>query len=166
MRATVSTLDQPAICLEPKHDIKSETGCFTWNMGGWKAHEHILRDWLSQNEAHIGFIQETHLTSDGQATAERTLAKYGYRGAWSSPAELQRTRNGHLRVGWGTCPGVAIITKADRDVHVLRPKTKAAQQLVRGGRLILARALIAAMPILLVNLYAPAGKESVPPEEF
>ena len=163
--ATCEAMANAAVLANPENmnggQTSSDVSCFSWNMGGWKAHEHILDEWLQKPQKQIGFLQETHLSRDGQQSATRNLEKVGYKCYWSSPAELQRTKNGHLRVGWGNCPGVALVAHQGLNVQMANPRTKSAQQLVQKGRLILARAFIAAVPLLLINMYTPAGKEKV-----
>ena len=87
------------------------------------------------------------------------MQRKSYRCCWSGPAPLNRSSNGRLRVGWGQCPGVAIVAHEDLHVEAKRPKTKAAQRWVCGGRLLLAQALIASIPVLLINMYSHSGHE-------
>ena len=51
-------------------------------------------------------VQETHLTNDGQKSADLMVNELGCDACWSAPTKLSRSKDGTLRVGWGPCPGV------------------------------------------------------------
>ena len=137
-----------------------EVEAYTWNMGGWRAHAHILERWMTEGCRRIGFLQETHLSEDGQRSMQRELLKHNYTGCWGPCATRHRISNGRLRVDWGKCPGVAIIAHKELQICPRPVKTDAARKWFDSGRLLLAQVLAAATPILLICCYAPAGKEA------
>ena len=78
---------------------------------------------------YVMFLQETHLTRDGQKTAQRTVNAVQYEGNWGAAAEWKRTNKGFLRTDWGACPGVAILTHTSIQASPCHPRTPK----VRGG---------------------------------
>ena len=128
-------------------------------MSGWRANAHVLDQWLSLNPHQIAFLQETHVTQDTQTSIEAEMKRKGYTCCWGKSADRSRIANGRLRVNWGACPGVAIMAPTELQPCQKKPKTEAATRWFERGRLILAQILASALPILLICLYLPAGKE-------
>ena len=132
--------------------------CLDWNLGGWRQHAPQVLEKASEAPC-VMFLQETHLTRDGQRSAQKTLNAMDYEGNWGAAAEWKRTSKGFLRTDWGACPGVAILTHTSLQASPCHPKTPQGKRWWQCGRMVMSRVVMTALPVLLMCLYTPAGKE-------
>ena len=133
--------------------------CLTHNLGGWAQNQDKLKEFLPSEGPSVTLLQETHLSTDSVKTASATLRRQGFQSLWTPGAQRKRVKSGHVRVDWGTCPGVGMVASDSIDLLPRPPRTPGGRRWWEGGRLLMAQIKVLGIPLLLLCLYAPAGRE-------
>ena len=135
-----------------------EARIVTWNMGGWKAQTHALQHMMKRDAIPtIYLLQETHLKSIQMHRAHREMNQLGMRILEGQHEPWIKTGKG-MRGDMQGCPGVACVYPAHIQLYPVAPLTPEGKRAYESGRLQLLHLMQGHdPPLLLVNLYAPAG---------